>query len=357
MKIIIVLLVTLVSVAAANGQSQAKKVLFLGNSYTSYNNLPQIIADVATSMGDTLEWDIEAPGGWWLYDHSISAASINKIEAGNWDYVVLQDQSQAMTLPDSQMALGISSIQKLDSIINEYNPCAETMFYMTWGRKNGDSLFYQVYSPWYEEPTYQFMDSLIHERYMQMSILNNAEVSPVGAVWKYIRQNNPGIELYQSDESHPSLAGSYLAACSFYTTLFRKDPTLISFNSSLSITDATTIKNAVKLIIYDSLVNWNIGIYDSLNNIACITANLNTIDESQSSLQQIFPNPATSILTLKIDDGNDKEQIQIYNSSVLLIHEIEGLTTTQIDIKELANGLYFIRLKNHPGKTLKFIKN
>lgn len=41
----------------ANCQTQGKKVLFLGNSYTRYNNLPQMIENIASSVGDTLNWD------------------------------------------------------------------------------------------------------------------------------------------------------------------------------------------------------------------------------------------------------------------------------------------------------------
>lgn len=355
MKACILFFITLIS-SFVYGQNESKRVLFLGNSYTSSNNLTQLIANMATSIGDTLEWEMVAPGGYYLYDHSVSATSINKIESGNWDYVVLQDQSQATTLPETQMALGYSTAHVLDSIINVHNPCAETMFYMTWGRKNGDSFFHQIYAPWYAEDTYEFMDSLIHTRYMFMSNENNTEVSPVGAVWKYIRQNYPNIELYQPDESHPSLTGSYLAACCFYTSLFRKDPTLISYNSSLSVADANTIKDAVKLMVYDSLSNWNIGVYDSLNNIACPTANLNVVEENETALLQITPNPATSQLIIKFASENIKEQILMYNSSGVLIREIEGLATTEIDIKTLPNGLYFIRLKNYPNKAFKFLK-
>jgi len=356
MKIIIVILITFISVIA-HGQGQSKKVLFLGNSYTSSNNLPQMIANVATSTGDTLVWDVVAPGGYYIYDHSISSVSLGKIESGGWDYVVLQDQSQAMTLPNSQMSLVRSSIQKLDSIINEYNSCVETMLYMTWGRKNGDSLYYQIYSPWYEEPTYEFMDSLIHSRYMQISNMNNAEVSPVGAVWKYLRQNHPNIELYQPDESHPSIAGSYLAACCFYTSLFREDPSQISFNSSLSNSEATIIKNAVKLIVFDSLSNWNIGIYDSLYNEACISENIGVNEENKHSILEMFPNPTSSISILRVNNGGSKVRIQIYNDLGILIREMEGLPITQIDVKGLENGIYFIRIKGHPNSTLKFIKN
>jgi hypothetical protein len=95
-----------------------------------------------------------------------------------------------------------------------------------------------------------------------MADSNHAILSPVGEVWKYIRTNFPSIELYQSDESHPSIAGSYAAACSFYTALFRKDPTNITYNSTLSPEVAENIRTAAKLVVYDSLMKWNIGEFD-----------------------------------------------------------------------------------------------
>jgi len=70
------------------------RVLFLGNSYTAVNNLPQIIHDAALSAGDTLVFDSNTPGGYQLTDHSIDVTSQNKIMAGGWDYVVIQGQSQ-----------------------------------------------------------------------------------------------------------------------------------------------------------------------------------------------------------------------------------------------------------------------
>ena len=36
---------------------QRKEVLFVGNSYTYQNNLPQLVSDIATSFGDTLNYD------------------------------------------------------------------------------------------------------------------------------------------------------------------------------------------------------------------------------------------------------------------------------------------------------------
>ena len=58
-----------------------RRVLFLGNSYTSVNNLPQLISDVALSAGDTLMFDSNTPGGYQLLDHNIDSVTISKIMA------------------------------------------------------------------------------------------------------------------------------------------------------------------------------------------------------------------------------------------------------------------------------------
>src|SRR4051812_10943292 len=75
-------------------QPQTFRVLFIGNSYTYVNNLPQIVADVASSMGDSLIFDSYTIGGYTLEQHFADTNCTNKIKAGGWDYVILQEQSQ-----------------------------------------------------------------------------------------------------------------------------------------------------------------------------------------------------------------------------------------------------------------------
>lgn len=270
----------------------SKRVLFLGNSYTSVNNLPQMLANVATSAGDHVEFDSSTPGGQTFQGHSTNNSSIEKIMLGNWDFVVLQEQSQRPSFPDGQVQAEVFPYARiLDSLINIYNPCGETMFYMTWGRKNGDAANCASFPPLC---TYEGMDSLLYLRYMMMSEENNALVSPVGAVWKYLRQNHPHIELYLSDESHPSLAGSYAAACCFYTSIFRKSPMLITNNYNLPEADASAIKAAVKIVVYDQLLNWHIGEYDPFANFSFDIAN-NMVS---------FTNLSTNAASYKWDFGD-----------------------------------------------------
>ena len=302
--------------------SQTKRVLFLGNSYTAVNNLPQLTSNVAASAGDTLIYDSNTPGGYTLNGHSTNSTSLSKIGQGNWDYVVLQEQSQWPSFPIGQVATGCFPYASiLDSIIKQNNPCGNTMFYMTWGRKNGDA---SNCSTWPPVCTYQGMDSLLYLRYMMMADDNDAVVSPVGAVWKYIRQNYPLIELYDFDESHPSLAGSYAAACCFYTSIYREDPTQITFTSTLNSTDAANIRLATKLIVFDSLLNWHIGEYDhscdfSFNQTLGYTFQFTNL--SQNSLGQVwdiggysdtssspsytFPGPGTYTVNLSSYDDCD----------------------------------------------------
>ncbi len=225
-------------------------VLFLGNSYTYVNNMPQILSDMASSVGDTLVFEMYAPGGYTFDNHGEDTASENRIQKGGWDYLVLQEQSQLPSFP----VYASNGLFGLCDRFRSYNPCGKIMFYMTWGRKNGDAARCPEWPP---VCTYEGMDSLLRIRYLEMATAYKGLLSPAGAAWRYIRQNNPDINLYDPDESHPSAAGSYLVACCFYTALFKKDPTSINYDFTLSTANAGTLKQAAKTVVFDSLSFWD----------------------------------------------------------------------------------------------------
>ena len=97
---------------------------------------------------------------------------------------------------------------------------------------------------------------MLCERYTYMAQQNDASLCPVGRVWRYLRENHRDIELYQSDESHPSVAGTYAAACAFYVMFFHRDPDSIAYDASLSEGTAQTIRSAVRRVVYENLTNW-----------------------------------------------------------------------------------------------------
>lgn len=402
------------------GQNSTKRTLFLGNSYTASNNLPQMIDNVANSTGDDLIYDSYTPGGYTLMGHSTNTTSLNKIAQGNWDFVVLQEQSQLPSFPDSQVQNQVYPYaQQLNNYINQQNSCTETVFYMTWGRKNGDA---SNCANWPPVCTYIGMDDLLNERYRFMAEENDAILSPVGAVWRYIRDNYPTIELYSTDGSHPSVAGTYAAACSFYTTLFRKDPEQITFTAGLSDEIATAIRTAAKVIVYDQLLEWHIGGYDPIadfviEELGSGEFSFNNTSENATSYLWNFGDGITStdinpthnytstgeftidlivescgktatfsqnvvVTTLSLEEVNHpKKEIQIYpnpthnfitiESSINFIgksfclSDITGriviksninLLKSFHDLTTLTNGIYFLNVYDSSNTTVKIVK-
>lgn len=306
--------------------NQQKKVLFLGNSYTSVNNLPEMTRVLALSASDTLIYDSNTPGGHTLEGHFGNVTSTGKIAQGTWDFVVLQEQSQRPSFPDEQVEVEVFPFaRKLDSLINISNPCTETMFYMTWGRKNGDAQNCVFFPPLC---TYNGMDSLLNLRYVKMAENNQAILSPVGALWHYLRDNFPDLELYSADESHPSLLGSYAAACSFYSTIFRENPLNITNDYGLSSDDALIIRNSTKLVVFDSLFKWNIGKYDPLANFSFTSdenQNVSFINSSEYS-SEYFWNFDDGNVSIETNPIHQYAQVGTYN--VMLISSKCGLIDT-----------------------------
>lgn len=225
--------------------------LFIGNSYTYYNDLPILIDRLANSTGDTLMHNESYPGGYRLSQHYDLAATQNLLKAKAYDYVVLQEQSQRPAIDSS---LFFEYAVKFDSIRRIFSPCGQTMFYMTWGRKNGDANNCAT-NP--DVCTYEGMDSVLCARYVMAQKKVDGLIAPVGRVRNYIIHNYPEIELYVEDESHPSPEGSFVSAVTFYTVMFKKDPTLTSYNYSLSHEVASIIKQAAKAVVFDVLSDWN----------------------------------------------------------------------------------------------------
>jgi|TARA_R110000737_G_scaffold104095_1_gene137271 hypothetical protein len=414
-KLLFFLLPFLVSALFAQ---QNKNVLFIGNSYTYYNNMPQMLSQMANSTGDNINTDSSTPGGYTLNGHTTNAATLQKIQGGGWDFVVLQEQSQLPSFPIGQVQTDcFPYASQLDSMINAVDSCTETMFYMTWGRKNGDASNCGFWPP---VCTYEGMDDLLRQRYDQMAVDNHGVLSPVGALWRYIRNNDSTIELYNVDESHPSLAGSYAAACSFYTTILRKDPTLIADDQGLSAAYAQFIRNAAKAVVFDSLLTWHVGEYDpvasftpfsQINNLTAQFSNLSTnansyywnfgdgststdvnpshtyfsvgtfivqliaencgltdttyqnviialtdLDENKMLPIEMSPNPITDILTLQLKNA---DEIVVYDEAGKTIELIikESEDTYELNFTNQSQGLYFIKVKKdgkvYSGKVLK----
>lgn len=222
-------------------------VLFIGNSYVYSNDLPGKLSQLALSLGKKVTVDSKVNGGYKFENHVNDPMTFTKLHAKSWDVVVLQGQSQEPSFPDSQVnTQTIPFAKRLADSVYANNVCGNVMYFMTWGRKNGDA-------QWSGINTFEKMNSRLYNAYMRMAdSSNHAMVSPVGAVWAYVRANHPSIELYVPDESHPSVAGTYLAACTFYTSLFQRSAIGATYYGGLDAATAGILQNAASHVL-DSL--------------------------------------------------------------------------------------------------------
>jgi hypothetical protein len=289
-------------------------VLFIGNSYTYVNDLPGTLGSLATSLGKEITIDSKTNGGYTFQNHTTDPLTFSKIHSKPWDVVVIQGQSQEPSFPDSQVDSQTLpyALQLSDSIwVN--NSCGNVMYYMTWGRQNGDS-------QWSEINTFEKMNTRLYNAYMRMADSSDRSmVSPVGRVWSYVRANHPTINLYNADQSHPSLEGTYLAACTFYTSLFQQSPVGSNFYGGLNATTAGILQTAAATVILDSLDHFH----------------LHPVDEPTQAYFSIAQNGETIQLT------NESSRAITYSWNFG-----DGQTSTAVDAQHTfgSNGNYTVQL-------------
>ncbi len=223
-------------------------VLFIGNSYTYVNNLPMMVSTLATNLGKKITVDSKTGSGTTFQGHLDDPATDIKIHSKPWDVVVIQGQS--LEPSNSNMLVDLVTIPnavRLSERVWAANACSNVMYYMTWGRQNGSSQSEAT-------NTFEKMNARLYKNYLRMADSSDRSmVSPVGAVWGYVRANHPTINLYDADGSHPSFEGSYLAACTFYTSLFQKSPVGATYYGGLNATTAGILQQAAATVILDSL--------------------------------------------------------------------------------------------------------
>jgi PKD repeat protein len=317
---------TVMFISAVSQAQETAKVLFIGNSYTYVNDLPSMLSSIATSFGDQVTHDSQTPGGTTFQGHTQNAATWNKINSQIWDFVVLQAQSQEPSFPDSQVnSSTIPYAMQLADSVYANNFCTEVMMYMTWGRKNGDP-------QWAPISTFDGMNDRLRSAYLRMADSVQGSVSPVGSAWKYVRENYPSIELYNADESHPSVAGTYLAACTFYASIFRKTPVGSSFISSLSPADAANLQAAAALTVLDSLDFFN------LRPISEHTQANFSFVSNDPEIQ--FINESTKAQTYSWDFGdgntsNSENPIHTFNSNNTFTVQLTAESPCDTDVKTI----------------------
>jgi hypothetical protein len=199
--------------AAQDPTPAPQRVLFIGNSYTYFNNLPELVAAISRSLpnGPRIEPVMYARGGMTLQWYWATGEPAALIDGGGWTHVVLQEQSALGAGTDGGDArLSPPGIfhQSVRTFVPRIRAAgAEPMLLMTWARLAKPDEQAQLTSAY---------DTIGQEL--------GVTVSPVGLAWQQARRQWPDLALHVADGAHPNPVGSYLTACVLYASLTGRSP-------------------------------------------------------------------------------------------------------------------------------------
>jgi len=232
-------------------------VLFLGNSYTAANNVPQLVHALSTAAGKTLLYDSNTPGGKTVSGHVTDQISLAKINQGNWDFVVIQEQSQIPSIDFYRYNDMYPAMTNLQTLVQTANPCSRLISFMTWGRRFGGQQCDQSNthcSPVFVD--FNHMQDSLTSAYWQISQMLNIQCAPVGVAWQNVL-NDTAMVLHSGDNSHPAIEGSYLAALTLFSSIWKTNSLGNAFTAGLPPSLAQYLQTMSDSSVFQSQTNWN----------------------------------------------------------------------------------------------------
>ncbi|MBI2395846.1 MAG: hypothetical protein HYV09_40150 [Deltaproteobacteria bacterium] len=221
----------------ADAGASERRVLFIGNSYTFVNDLPAMLAQLSESSGvaPRLRTESVTVGGATLEDHWKGGAAPARIDEKTWYAVVLQGQRVEPIYPGASF---VTYAQKLAERATA--AAARPVFYGTWARAAGDAVFAESWSG----GTPDAMQDRLTAAYVGAATTTKAALAKVGEAFRSSLKERPALALHQADRSHPTVAGTYLAACVFYGVLAERAlPSTATVPSGITADDASHLRD------------------------------------------------------------------------------------------------------------------
>lgn len=196
---------------------EEKRLLIIGNSYTFCNDLPALIQAMADADKLAMQVDSYTAGAMSLRGFLNSPQhrkGLSMLEKGNYDYILLQDQSQTPAYKPEET---LDSVQRWSTLARKHG--AKPVLFMTWAHaEQTDGNKVRLQTAMHEDTA---------KTYCKAAINSKAKVAPVGEAWRRWYAKHPNAPLHTKDMSHPTPEGTYLAACVIYSTITGKSATSI----------------------------------------------------------------------------------------------------------------------------------
>lgn len=225
------------------------EILFIGNSYTSANDLPKVFAGVVEGAGlERPNVTMVASGGQTLAGHCNDLALLKMLDR-KYDVVVLQEQSQIPALAENDAVLSktfLDSCKWLSTAIRQRHPDTRIILFQTWAKDS---------SAWWQKPepinlgrNAEEMQERISHLYAEAGKLCNAKVAHVGDVWMANYHAKVTFALHAEDGSHPSPAGTYLTALILANTVYNT-VIVTKYNGEITGTGARKLQELAQMAL------------------------------------------------------------------------------------------------------------
>lgn len=228
----------------------AKSILWVGNSFFYYNNsMHNVFGSIAreampgqnvrgvsvTISGSGLDWhDMDSllrPDGIGRYSF-VGDNEIRINPAGKqFDAVIMMDCSQCPVHPQLKPVFHQFARKHSETIVRSG---MQPVLFMSWAYK--------------DKPA---MTQPLADEYTKAGNDNNALVIPAGLAFARAISKAPDLELYQADKRHPSVAGTYLAACTSFAALYGKSPVGVRFDAGLGAERAAMLQQTAWETVQD----------------------------------------------------------------------------------------------------------
>ena len=199
-----------------------ERVLFVGNSYIYYNNsLHNHVADLVKAadpeLGTRLRFKSSTIGGAALNHHNVAhLTEVGRIGVPQaFEWVVLQGGSGEPLSRNRRHTFRTVAKEHADLIKARGGQVA---LFLTPA--------YEAPHPRYSAQNIELNESM----YVEVGNEIGALVIPAGLAFREAYQRFPNLKLHLPDGTHPSLLGTYLAACTTYATLYGRSPVGVKYN-------------------------------------------------------------------------------------------------------------------------------
>jgi hypothetical protein len=309
MNILKVFLFLAVSKAfSIHAQEDTLNVLFIGNSITYFNDMPQLFESIAENQGHQMHVTTYAPGGTGFVNHYVDPQVFQLFRNEVWDIVVLQPGSGESAGASYPVDTTAKRGQVLLDSLYAYSPCARVYLYQ---------IPYGVISP-PDYSNYFSVQTMIKNVVSELADSLEVQIIPAGEAAREYYTLHQNLLLHNAyGDIHPSLAGSFLTASTAYATIFQDSVSDCTYYSTLVQDTVTQFFSIAENKVLNQLVDWRINTYN-LHSDFSVALNANTA---------VFTSHAA-------------------NSSNLLWDFGDGTTSTEINPTRTFNdlGLYTVTL-------------